>query len=119
MTSLTLLNTALLAGTGVIGVSLWLNESIQAEAVAMALPLVWQLASTGGWVAWEVSGIFQNLADVKQGMESIAAPNTMVDVTRCENPGDQGRRDRVQADRLRVFQRASAVRAIHIDPGAG
>ena len=81
MTSLTLLNTALLTGTGVIGVSLWLNESIQAEAVAMALPLVWQLASTGGWVAWEVSGIFQNLADVKQGMESIAAPNTTVDIT--------------------------------------
>ncbi len=79
MTSLTLLNTALLTGTGVIGVSLWLNESIPAEAVAMALPLVWQLASTGGWVAWEVSGIFQNLADVKQGMDSIAAPNTMVD----------------------------------------
>ena len=79
MMSLTLLNTALLTGTGVIGVSLWLNESIQAEAVAMALPLVWQLASTGGWVAWEISGIFQNLADVQQGMESIAAPNTMVD----------------------------------------
>ena len=79
MMSLTLLNTALLTGTGVIGVSLWLNESIQAEAVAMALPLVWQLASTGGWVAWEISGIFQNLADVQQGMVSIAAPNTMVD----------------------------------------
>ncbi|MDO9561826.1 MAG: ABC transporter ATP-binding protein, partial [Bradyrhizobium sp.] len=79
MTSLTLLNTALLTGTGIIGVSLWLNESIEAEAVAMALPLVWQLSSTGGWVAWEISGIFQNLADVKQGMESIAAPNPTVD----------------------------------------
>ena len=79
MTSLTLLNTALLVGTGVIGVSLWLNGLIEAEAVAMALPLVWQAASTGGWVAFEISGIFQNLADVQQGMELIAAPNTMVD----------------------------------------
>jgi ATP-binding cassette subfamily B multidrug efflux pump len=79
MTSLTLLNTALLVATGVIGVSLWLNGFIEAEAVAMALPLVWQAASTGGWVAFEISGIFQNLADVQQGMESIAAPNTMVD----------------------------------------
>jgi ATP-binding cassette subfamily B multidrug efflux pump len=79
MTSLTLLNTALLVGTGVIGVSLWLNGFIEAEAVAMALPLVWQAASTGGWVAFEISGIFQNLADVQQGMQSIAAPNTMVD----------------------------------------
>lgn len=79
MTSLTLLNTALLVGTGVIGVSLWLNGFIEAEAVAMALPLVWQAASTGGWVAFEISGIFQNLADVQQGMESIAAANAMVD----------------------------------------
>ena len=79
MTSLALLNTALLVGTGSIGIYLWLNDSIQAEAVAMALPLVWQAASTGGWVAWEISGIFQNLADVRQGMESIAAPNTMVE----------------------------------------
>jgi ATP-binding cassette subfamily B multidrug efflux pump len=79
MTGLTLLNTALLVGTGGIGVALWLNESVQAEAVAMALPLVWQAASTGGWVAWEVSGIFQNLADVRQGMASIAVPNKMLD----------------------------------------
>lgn len=79
MTSLTVLNTLLLIGTGAIGVTLWLNGHIEAEAVAMALPLVWQAASTGGWVAWEVSGIFQNLADVRQGMESIAAPNTMAD----------------------------------------
>ncbi|WP_291615868.1 ABC transporter ATP-binding protein [Bradyrhizobium sp.] len=79
MTALTLLNTVLLTGTGAIAVALWVNAAIEAEAVAMALPLVWQAASTGGWVAWEVSGIFQNLADVKQGMASIAAPNTMVD----------------------------------------
>ncbi|MBN9581275.1 MAG: ABC transporter ATP-binding protein [Afipia sp.] len=79
MTSLTLLNTALLIGTGGIGVGLWLHGHIGPEAVAMALPLVWQAASTAGWVAWEVSGIFQNLADVRQGMDSIAAPNVMVD----------------------------------------
>jgi ATP-binding cassette subfamily B multidrug efflux pump len=79
MTALTLLNTVLLTGTGAISVALWLNGAIEAEAVAMALPLVWQAASTGGWVAWEVAGIFQNLADVSQGMESIAAPNASVD----------------------------------------
>ncbi len=69
----------MLAGTGAIAVALWLNGAIEAEAVAMALPLVWQAASTGGWVAWEVAGIFQNLADVSQGMELIAAPNASVD----------------------------------------
>ncbi|MBN9585113.1 MAG: ABC transporter ATP-binding protein [Afipia sp. 62-7] len=77
MTRLTLLNTALLLATAVIGGFLWLHEMIPAEAVAMALPLVWQVANTGGWVAWEVSGIYQNLGEIRQGMGVIAAPNTM------------------------------------------
>lgn len=77
MTRLTVLNTVLLAGTAIIGGVLWLHEAVPAEAVAMALPLVWQIANTGGWVAWEVSGIYQNLGEVRQGMGAIAAPNTM------------------------------------------
>ena len=75
MTWLTLLNTSLLLGTTTIGALLWLRNDISAEAMAMALPLVWQIANTGGWVAWEVSGIYQNLGEIRQGMEAIAAPN--------------------------------------------
>lgn len=77
MTGLTVLNTVLLAGTAAIGGFLWLRDTVPAEAVAMALPLVWQVANTGGWVAWEVSGIYQNLGEIRQGMGVIAAPNTM------------------------------------------
>jgi len=79
MTGLTLLNTSLLLGTTAIGGFLWLHNGVSAEAVAMALPLVWQVANTGGWVAWEVSGIYQNLGEIRQGMEVIAAPNAMPD----------------------------------------
>lgn len=79
MTRLTLLNTALLLATAVIGGTLWLHDRVAAEAVAMALPLVWQAANTGGWVAWEVSGIYQNLGEIRQGMGVIAAPNAMPD----------------------------------------
>lgn len=77
ITRLTLLNTVLLLGTAVIGGVLWLHEAVSAEAVAMALPLVWQVANTGGWVAWEVSGIYQNLGEIRQGMKVIAAPSAM------------------------------------------
>jgi ATP-binding cassette subfamily B multidrug efflux pump len=77
ITSLTLLNTTLLVATAIIGGVLWLHGVVQAEAVAMALPLVWQAASTGGWVAWEVSGMYQNLGEIRQGMAVIAAPNAM------------------------------------------
>lgn len=79
MVRLTLLNTVLLLGTAVIGGVLWLHDMVPAEVVAMALPLVWQVANTGGWVAWEVSGIYQNLGEVRQGIGVIAAPNAMPD----------------------------------------
>jgi len=79
LTSLTLINTALLVATTAIGGALWLDGTIAAEAVAMALPLVWQAAMTGGWVAFEVSGIYQNLGEIRQGMTAIAAPNAMPD----------------------------------------
>lgn len=77
ITWLTLLNTTLLVATAIIGGVLWLHGGVPPEAVAMALPLVWQAASTGGWVAWEVSGIYQSLGEIRQGMAVIAAPNAM------------------------------------------
>ncbi|MFW8565638.1 ABC transporter ATP-binding protein [Orrella sp. 11846] len=73
--SLTWLNTGLLVTTAALGAWLWLQGLIEAQAVAMALPLVWQAASTGGWVAFEVAGIYQNLGEVREGMKLIAAPN--------------------------------------------
>ena len=77
ITWLTLLNTGLLLATAVSGTALWLDGAIPAEAVAMALPLVWQAAGTGGWVAWEIFGIYHNLGEVRQGMAVIAARNAM------------------------------------------
>ena len=85
ITTLTVLNTALLLATTAIGVALWLHELVPAEAVAMALPLVWQAANTGGWVAWEISGIYQNLGEIRQGMAVIAAPNAMPDDPAAES----------------------------------
>ena len=77
--ALTVLNTALLLGTAGLGAALWLRGAISGEALAMALPLVWQGASAGAWVAFEVCGIYQNLGEARQGMAVIAAPRAMPD----------------------------------------
>ena len=79
MFSLALLNTALLVGTAGAGLYLWVNGGIDAGTVAMALPLAWQITSMAGWVAWEVTGIFENVATVQEGMQTIAAQNTLLD----------------------------------------
>ena len=47
--------------------------------VATALPLAWQIANVAGWVSWEVTGIFENIGVVQEGMQTIAVPHRGVD----------------------------------------
>ncbi|MET0867862.1 MAG: ATP-binding cassette domain-containing protein, partial [Pseudorhodoplanes sp.] len=42
--------------------------------VAMAVPLSWQIVSMSGWVAFQVSAIFENVGVVQEGMSAIAKP---------------------------------------------
>ena len=49
---------------------------MSAGVVATALPLAWQIANVAGWVSWEVTGIFENIGVVQEGMQSIAVPHS-------------------------------------------
>ncbi len=79
MATLTALNALLVVGTAGISLWLWHGQQIGAAIVATCLPLVWQIANMAGWVSWEVSGIFENIGVVQEGIETIAVPHTMVD----------------------------------------
>ena len=79
MTTLSALNALLLVATGAVGVTLWVQGVIDAGTVATALPLAWTIANVAGWVSWEVSGIFENIGVVQEGMETIAVPHALVD----------------------------------------
>jgi ATP-binding cassette subfamily B multidrug efflux pump len=45
----------------------------------MALPMTMQIISASGWVAWQVTDIFENIGVVQEGMLTIARPHTLVD----------------------------------------
>jgi ATP-binding cassette subfamily B multidrug efflux pump len=75
MFALALMNAALLTGTAAIGIWLWAYGLISAGVVATALPLAWQIANVAGWVSWEVTGIFENIGVVQEGMQTIAVPH--------------------------------------------
>ena len=79
MTTLSALNAMLLVSTAAIGITLWGQGQIDAGAVATALPLAWTIANVAGWVSWEVTGIFENIGVVQEGMETIAVPHGMDD----------------------------------------
>ena len=79
MAVLSTMNALLLVGTAAIGVTLWSEGLVSAGVVATALPLAWQIANVAGWVSWEVTGIFENIGVVQEGMETIAVPHALVD----------------------------------------
>ena len=79
MTTLSALNALLLVSTAAIGITLWGQGKIDAGTVATALPLAWTIANVAGWVSWEVTGIFENIGVVQEGMETIAVPHAMED----------------------------------------
>ena len=45
----------------------------------MALPLTWQIVNISGWVAWQVTNIFENIGVVQEGMMTIAKPIALTD----------------------------------------
>jgi len=77
--TLTLLNASMVVGTGAVAVVLWNRGTIPIGTVAMALPLTWQIANIAGWVAQNVTAIFENVGVVQDGMRSIAVPHQMPD----------------------------------------
>jgi ATP-binding cassette, subfamily B, multidrug efflux pump len=79
MLTLSIMNALLLVSTAAIGITLWSEGVIGAGIVATALPLAWQIANVSGWVSWEVTGIFENIGVVQEGMQTIAVPHTLVD----------------------------------------
>src|SRR5438270_6593704 len=77
--SLTVMNAILLVSTAAIGIWLWAHGEVGAGVVATALPLAWQVSNVSGWVSWEVTGIFENIGVVQEGMQTIAVPHAAAD----------------------------------------
>src|SRR5258706_13998495 len=97
--SLTVMNAALLVSTAAIGIWLWAHGQVSAGIVATALPLAWQVANVSGWVSWEVTGIFENIGVVQEGMQTIAVRHS---------GGDQSMAQPLEGSRAEVrFEGAS------------
>lgn len=76
---LTTTNAALVVSTASIAIWLWLEGLVSPGAIAMALPLTWQIVNIAGWVAQNVTGIFENIGIVQEGTQSIAVPHSLID----------------------------------------
>ncbi|MCB1453989.1 MAG: ABC transporter ATP-binding protein, partial [Rhizobiaceae bacterium] len=74
-----LLNSLCLATIGALGIYLWLGEAVSIGAVAAALGLVIRLWGMSQWIMWEMSGLFENVGTVQDGINSISLPRLVED----------------------------------------
>jgi ATP-binding cassette subfamily B multidrug efflux pump len=77
--TLAAINALMIAGTAAMAVGLWVHGIIAVGVVATVLPLSWQIANISGWVADNITSIFENVGIVQDGMKSIAVPRQMGD----------------------------------------
>ena len=77
--ALACINACLLAATAGVAVLLWTQGRIGVATVATALPLAFQITNMSGWVARSITGMFENIGLVQDGMRSIAVPRQMPD----------------------------------------
>jgi ATP-binding cassette, subfamily B, multidrug efflux pump len=73
------LNAMLVTGTAGVAIFLWTRGTVEVGTVAMALPLAWQIVSVAGWVAYQITSIFENIGVVQEGMMTIARPIALTD----------------------------------------
>lgn len=73
------LNALMFVSTITLAVGLWQRGRIDVGVVAMAIPLAWQIASAAGWVAQQVTDIFEHIGTIQEGMMTIARPIALTD----------------------------------------
>ncbi|MFZ5690317.1 MAG: ABC transporter ATP-binding protein [Pseudomonadota bacterium] len=77
--TLSTLNAAMVVSVAALAIWLWTQGKVQVGTVAMALPLAWQIVNMAGWVAYQITDIFENIGVVQEGMRAIARPLGLTD----------------------------------------
>ena len=78
-TLLHFLNGLLIAGSGALAIVLWQHGAVEIGAIAMVLPLTFQLTNISRRIAIQIADIFEEIGVVQEGMISIARPLQLVD----------------------------------------
>jgi len=78
-TLLAVLNAALITGAGALAIVLWQRGAVEVGAIAMVLPLTFQLTNISRQIAVQIADIFEEIGVVQEGMMSIARPLQLID----------------------------------------
>lgn len=72
-------NSLLIISVTGLSISFWIQGVITTGTIAAAVGLVLRLFGMSQWIMWEVSALFENIGTVKDGMNTIAKPLSVLD----------------------------------------
>ncbi len=73
------LNGLLIVSTSALALWLWSEGRVSAGTIALTTGLVIRINNMSSWIMWVVNGIFENVGQVQDGMQTIAMPRTVTD----------------------------------------
>jgi ATP-binding cassette subfamily B multidrug efflux pump len=76
---ITAMNGLLIVGTTALALWLWTQSLITVGAIALATGLVIRIVNMSGWIMWVVTGIFENIGMVQDGLRTISQPVSVTD----------------------------------------
>ena len=79
------INMLLVFVTGALGIYLWLNDTISPGAIAIVFGLAIRLTGMSHWIMWEVSNLFENIGTVKDGVNTLSKPQSVVDTSNAKD----------------------------------
>jgi ATP-binding cassette subfamily B multidrug efflux pump len=77
--AITAMNGLLIVGTTALALWLWTQSLITVGAIALATGLVIRIVNMSGWIMWVVTGIFENIGMVQDGLQTISQPVSVTD----------------------------------------
>ena len=73
------LSVLLVAATAGAALVLWTQGQVGVGAVAAASAMALRLNGMSNWVMWELAGLFEHIGTVRDGMDTLSRPETVVD----------------------------------------
>jgi ATP-binding cassette subfamily B multidrug efflux pump len=77
--AITSMNGLLIVSTTGLALWLWTQSLISVGAIALATGLVIRIVNMSGWIMWVVTGIFENIGMVQDGLQTISQPVSVTD----------------------------------------
>ena len=79
-----LINSILVFSMSALAIYLWVNATVSPGDIAIAVSLSLRLNGMSQWIMWEVSSLFENIGTVQDGINTLAVPALIQDLSNAK-----------------------------------